>query len=54
MQRLTAIATVFLSLTFITGIYGMNVSYIPESNWRYSFFAILALSTLLAVGMIVR
>jgi magnesium transporter len=53
MQRLTAIATIFLPLTFITGIYGMNFSYIPESNWRYGFFAILALSTLLAVGMIV-
>jgi magnesium transporter len=53
MQRLTAIATVFLPLTFITGIYGMNFSYIPESNWRYGFFAILALSTFLAVGMIV-
>jgi magnesium transporter len=53
MQRLTAIATIFLPLTFITGIYGMNFSYIPESNWRYGFFAILALSTFLAVGMIV-
>jgi magnesium transporter len=53
MQRLTAIATIFLPLTFITGIYGMNFSYIPESNWRYGFFAVLALSTFLAVGMIV-
>jgi magnesium transporter len=53
MQRLTAIATIFLPLTFLTGIYGMNFSYIPESNWRYGFYAILALSTFLAVGMIV-
>src|SRR5215210_3220847 len=53
MQRLTAIATIFLPLTFITGIYGMNFSYIPESNWRYGFFAILVLSTFLAVGMVV-
>jgi len=53
MQRLTAIATIFLPLTFITGIYGMNLSYIPESNWRNGFFAILVLSTFLAVGMVV-
>jgi magnesium transporter len=53
MQRLTAIATIFLPLTFITGIYGMNFDYIPESNWRYGFFAILALSAFLAVGMVV-
>jgi magnesium transporter len=52
MQRLTAIATIFLPLTLI-GIYGMNFSYIAESNWRYGFYAILALSTFLAVGMIV-
>jgi magnesium transporter len=53
MQRLTAIATIFLPLTFLTGIYGMNFSYIPESNWRYGFYAILALCTFLAVGMLV-
>jgi magnesium transporter len=53
MQRLTAIATIFLPLTFLTGIYGMNFSYIPESNWRYGFYAVLALSTFLAVGMLV-
>jgi magnesium transporter len=53
MQRLTAIATIFLPLTFITGIYGMNFSYIPETSWRYGFYAILALCTFLAVGMLV-
>jgi magnesium transporter len=53
MQRLTAIATIFLPLTFITGIYGMNFSYIPETNWRYGFYAILALCTSLVVGMLV-
>jgi magnesium transporter len=52
MQRLTAIATIFLPLTFITGIYGMNFAYIPETNWRYGFYAILALCTSLAVGML--
>ena len=52
MQRLTAIATIFLPLTFITGIYGMNFSYLPDINWRYGFYAILALCASLAVGML--
>jgi magnesium transporter len=53
MQRLTAIATIFLPLTFVTGIYGMNFSYIPDINWRYGFYVILALCTSMAVGMLV-
>jgi magnesium transporter len=53
MQRLTAIATIFLPLTFVTGVYGTNFSYIPETNWRYGFYGILALCASLAVGMLV-
>ena len=53
MQRLTAIATVFLPLTFITGIYGMNFAYMPETQWHFGFYAVLALCTSLAVGMLV-
>ncbi len=53
MQRLTAIATIFLPLTFITGIYGMNFSYMPETQWHYGYYAILALCTFLAAGMLV-
>lgn len=49
----TKVPTIFLPLTFITGIYGIYFSYIPESNWRYGFYAILALSTFLAEGMLV-
>jgi magnesium transporter len=53
MQRLTAIATIFLPLTFITGIYGMNFSYMPETQWHYGFHAILALCASLGIGMLV-
>jgi magnesium transporter len=49
----TKVPTIFLPLTFITGIYGIYFSYIPESNGRYGFYAILALSTFLAEGMLV-
>ncbi len=39
MQRLTTIATIFLPLTFITGIYGMNFANVPGTNWHYGFYA---------------
>lgn len=43
MQMLTIIATIFIPLTFIAGIYGMNFAHIPETQWEhgYLFFWIL-------------
>src|SRR5215210_1971439 len=51
--RLTAVSTIFLPLTFITGVYGMNFKYIPETEWYYGFYAILVLCTVLGLGMLV-
>ena len=48
MQVLTIIGTIFIPLTFIAGIYGMNFSYIPELEWRYSYF--VAWGVMLLVG----
>jgi magnesium transporter len=52
-QRLTALSTIFLPLTFITGIYGMNFAHMPETEWRYGFYGILALCAALGIGMFV-
>jgi magnesium transporter len=41
MKVLTIIATIFMPLTFIVGIYGMNFKYMPELEWRWGYFAIL-------------
>lgn len=37
MKVLTIISTIFIPLTFITGLYGMNFKYMPELAWKYSY-----------------
>ncbi|MGD8862973.1 MAG: magnesium/cobalt transporter CorA [Myxococcales bacterium] len=37
MQVLTVIATIFIPITFLAGVYGMNFRYIPEMDWRYAY-----------------
>jgi magnesium transporter len=49
MKVLTIIATIFIPLTFIAGIYGMNFQYMPELTWRGGYF--LALGIMLIVGV---
>jgi len=53
MKVLTIIATIFIPLTFIAGIYGMNFQYMPELEWRWGYFAALGLMGLIAVIMII-
>lgn len=53
MKVLTIIATIFIPLTFIAGIYGMNFEYMPELSWQGSYFVVLLLMLVVAVGMIV-
>ncbi|MBX6378738.1 MAG: magnesium/cobalt transporter CorA [Clostridia bacterium] len=53
MERLTVITAVFLPLTLITGIYGMNFRYMPELAWPYAYPATLAGMALLAAGLLV-
>jgi len=40
MKVLTIIATIFIPLTFLAGIYGMNFKYMPELEWRWGYFAV--------------
>lgn len=53
MKVLTIIATIFIPLTFIAGIYGMNFEFIPELKWRWGYFACLAFMLACALGMMV-
>nr|WP_246112292.1 magnesium/cobalt transporter CorA [Thermococcus aciditolerans] len=49
---LTVVSTVFIPLTFITGLYGMNFRYMPELAWRYSYPAVLMVMLGIALGML--
>lgn len=53
MRILTAITGIFIPLTLITGIYGMNFEFMPELQWKYGYFATLAILLTLLVGSIV-
>ncbi|MBC7327629.1 magnesium/cobalt transporter CorA [bacterium] len=53
MKILTVIATIFMPLTFIVGIYGMNLKYMPEINWKWTYPIVWAVMLLTAGGMYV-
>ena len=52
MKVLTIIATIFIPLTFITGIYGMNFRYMPELGWRWSYPLVWAVMIFVAISMV--
>jgi magnesium transporter len=53
MKVLTIVATLFIPLTFIVGIYGMNFEYMPELSWRWGYPMIWAIMILLILIMFV-
>lgn len=52
MKVLTIIATIFIPITFIAGVYGMNFEYMPELKWRWGYFACLFLMLACALSML--
>jgi len=53
MKVLTIIATIFIPLTFIAGVYGMNFKFMPELEWRGGYFLIVGLMVAVAFVMLV-
>ncbi len=53
MKVLTIIATIFMPLTFIVGIYGMNFQHMPELGWRWGYPLVLLLMAGVTAGMLV-
>jgi len=52
MKVLTMIATIFIPLTFVAGVYGMNFRYMPEIEWRWGYPAVLLLMLIIAAIMV--
>lgn len=52
MKVLTIISTIFIPLTFIAGIYGMNFRHMPELQWPFGYFVVLALMAIVAILML--
>jgi magnesium transporter len=51
-RMLTIISTIFMPLTFIVGVYGMNFDFMPELNWKYGYFMVWAIMGLITISMI--
>lgn len=52
MKALTIVSTVFLPLTFIAGVYGMNFKYFPEINWQFGYLYVWILFAAIIAVMI--
>jgi|SRR5690625_27057 len=52
MKVLTIMATIFIPLTFIAGVYGMNFENMPELNWKYGYYYVLGFMLIITLLMI--
>ena len=53
MKLLTIIATIFIPLTFIAGVYGMNFKRMPELDWGWGYFIVLGVMFIVFVAMLI-
>ncbi|MDO8885310.1 magnesium/cobalt transporter CorA [Candidatus Oleimmundimicrobium sp.] len=53
MKKLTIVATIFIPLTLITGIYGMNFKNMPELYWTYGYFIVLIVMVSFVFGVFI-
>jgi magnesium transporter len=53
MKLLTVISTIFIPLTFVVGVYGMNFDHMPELRWHYGYFLVMGVMLVIAVAMLI-
>ncbi|MBF0413355.1 MAG: magnesium/cobalt transporter CorA [Desulfamplus sp.] len=53
MKVLTIIGTIFIPLTFIVGVYGMNFEYMPELKWHLGYYMIWGVMLAVGIGLLV-
>jgi magnesium transporter len=51
MKVLSIVAAIFLPLTLLAGIYGMNFDYMPELRWHWGYFAVLGVMAAVIIGI---
>jgi magnesium transporter len=52
MKVLTLIATIFIPLTFVVGLYGMNFRNMPEIEWQYGYYSVLIVMAVMVITML--
>jgi magnesium transporter len=53
MKALTIVSTIFLPLSFVAGVYGMNFQHFPEITWKYGYAFVWVVFISIAVAMVV-
>ena len=53
MRVLTVVSSIFIPLTFIVGIYGMNFEHMPELKYTYGYYSVIAFMFALSIGLVV-
>ena len=53
MKVLTIVGTIFLPLSFLAGVYGMNFDHLPELHWRYGYALFWLVCLIVGGGMLV-
>ncbi|AYB29371.1 magnesium/cobalt transporter CorA [Chryseolinea soli] len=53
MKVLTVISTIFMPLTFIVGVYGMNFKFMPELDWKYGYYVVWGIMGLIFISMMI-
>jgi magnesium transporter len=52
MKILTLVSTIFIPLTFIAGVYGMNFKHMPELEWTWGYYALIGIMCLIFITML--
>ena len=52
MKVLTIMSSIFIPLTFLAGIYGMNFEFIPELRYRYGYFVLLGVMLVMFIALV--